>query len=70
MSKQFVSGMVIHGLNLGLAYILSKGAKADQCVWYFINLVIDTTLGTLLCWIMLKLLDRYAKIKNYKNLTF
>jgi hypothetical protein len=59
---------VIHGLNLGLAAFLAIDATANQCVWYFNNLIIDTTLGTALCYVMLKILNVLAKRNNWRNL--
>jgi hypothetical protein len=54
VSKQIIGAGVIHLLNLGLSHFLtSEKDSADECVWYFVTLFLDCTLGTLFNWIIM-----------------
>jgi len=68
VSKQILSACTIHMLNLIIAIFLSVDTKTDQCVWYFLNLFVDTTLGVFICFAFLLLVDRIAREKNIKDL--
>merc|ERR1719408_1238675 len=59
-SKQIVGAGVIHCLNMLCAMLFStfEGAMADECAWYWINIMIDTTLGCVICWGFLKLTEK------------
>lgn len=65
-SKQFVGAGVIHVLNMVCATIFSsqEHATADQCAWYWVNIMIDTTLGVLICFALLKATE---KIFGYES---
>ncbi|KAI8985919.1 vacuolar membrane protein-domain-containing protein [Pilobolus umbonatus] len=52
-SKQFIGAVMIHFLNIGISYLVSKSgsdATSNLCVWYFLNIAIDTTIGVLILW--------------------
>jgi hypothetical protein len=68
VSKQGFSSCVAHLINLVLAVLLSEGAssKADQCIWYFINISVDTFAGLLLCYIFMYFVERVARAQNWK----
>ena len=66
VSKQIVSASIAHLLNLIVAIFLSIGNETDQCVWYFINIFIDTTIGVILCYFFMIIIDRIAKAKGWK----
>jgi hypothetical protein len=71
VSKQIVSAAIAHFLNVILAFILSKNNDTDECVWYFVNIFIDTTFGVFICFFLMKLVNNYArehKLKVKKNL--
>mmetsp|Transcript_13297 Transcript_13297/g.30299 ORF Transcript_13297/g.30299 Transcript_13297/m.30299 type:complete len:254 (-) Transcript_13297:3-764(-) len=55
-SKQIVGAGVIHVLNLVAAVVFSahEEATAGECAWYWVNIMIDTTFGVLLCYWLLK----------------
>jgi hypothetical protein len=59
-SKQFIGAGVIHCLNLvsAVAFTRFENSPADECAWYWINIVIDTTFGVAVCWILLKATER------------
>jgi hypothetical protein len=55
-------------LNLLIALVLSINNATDQCVWYFINLFVDTTLGIFICFVLLLSVDKIARDKDIKVL--
>ena len=61
-----ISALLAHFMNILLAIFLSLGNNTDQCVWYFINLLLDSFLGLLICYILMLILDCVAKDKNWK----
>jgi hypothetical protein len=68
VSKQIASAFTIHMLNLLLAFLLAMDTPVDECVWYFINLSIDTLLGTFICYGLVLLVDKISHKKNLKYL--
>lgn len=56
-SKQIVGAGVIHVLNMICAIVFAsfESALADECAWYWVNIMIDTTFGIVVCWALLKL---------------
>jgi len=53
-------------MNILLAIFLSIGNKTDECVWYFVNILIDSTLGLFLCFIFMFIVEKIARCKNWK----
>ncbi|KAI8362817.1 vacuolar membrane protein-domain-containing protein [Blakeslea trispora] len=60
VSKQFIGAGMIHFINIGISYaaIVQSFRPQNSCVWYFLNLAIDTTLGVFILWCWLQLLYR------------
>jgi len=60
-SKQILGAGVIHVLNLICAMtfnaVLAHSA-ADECAWYWVNIMMDTTVGVGVCWMLLKATER------------
>ncbi|KAI8968053.1 vacuolar membrane protein-domain-containing protein [Mycotypha africana] len=58
VSKQFAGGIVVHSLNVFAAVFLGvkpeEGKRSNPCVWYFLNIFVDTTLGIGILWLILK----------------
>jgi hypothetical protein len=53
-----------HCINLFLAVMLQQLAKrGDACIWYFVTLVLDTTIGVVLCYLIHMQIEKFA-IKN------
>lgn len=74
VSKQGFSSCVAHLINLLLAVMLTEGgtSKADQCIWYFINITVDTSFGVTLIYICMAFIEMLAKsydikVKLYPN---
>lgn len=55
-SKQIVGAGAIHVMNLLCAVMFAGGSQrvADECAWYWVNIMIDTTLGVVICYALLK----------------
>lgn len=47
---------------------MSVDNETDECVWYFINIVIDASLGIFLCFVLLIIVDKLARKKNVTDL--
>ncbi|KAI8639254.1 vacuolar membrane protein-domain-containing protein [Parasitella parasitica] len=59
VSKQFFGAGMIHFINIAISYYASKptsGPTTNLCVWYFLNVGIDTTFGIVLLWVWFTLL--------------
>ncbi|KAF9294774.1 hypothetical protein BGZ88_003357 [Linnemannia elongata] len=61
VSKQIVGGVVIHSLNLLAATIFGLSERKDNnpCIWYFLNIFLDTTFGVGVLYLFLKAADKY-----------
>lgn len=46
VSKQVVGQMFVHGINVFVSDLGSNHTEGNACVFYFLNILIDTTLGT------------------------
>lgn len=56
----------MHLMNIFIAMTLSVKNDTDECVWYFINNVVDTLLGLMICYILMLLLEYVTRYKNWK----
>jgi hypothetical protein len=68
ISKQMVSSLLIHFMNLLLAVMLSKQNEDDACVWYLINCLLDTFVGVIFQWILVRLIEVIARRKKIETL--
>ncbi|KAI8087748.1 vacuolar membrane protein-domain-containing protein [Gilbertella persicaria] len=72
VSKQFAGAAVIHFLNLAISYIAGRprngGPKTNLCVWYFLNVAVDTTLGVAILWGWLHLIQAILTKLGVKQL--
>lgn len=59
-SKQLIGAGVIHMSNLicALAFTHLEPSAADECAWYWVNIMIDTTFGVGVCYALLKVTER------------
>ncbi|KXN92354.1 hypothetical protein AN958_08585 [Leucoagaricus sp. SymC.cos] len=63
VSKQVVGQMFVHGVNVFLSDLGSDTTEGNACVFYFLNILIDTTLGVTLIYVILRLLTYLAREK-------
>ena len=45
VSKQVIGQMFVHGLNVLISGVVARIADGNACVLYFLNILVDTTLG-------------------------
>lgn len=75
VSKQICSATLGHCLNILLAILLSK-YNSDQCVWYFCQLVLDSTIGIVICYLITMAINdladkyKYTVLLIFDNLEF
>ena len=66
VAKQIISSLVLHLFNLIISAVLSGDEKdADACVWYFVTVVLDCTLGAFLSYIFMWLTDGIANSSDW-----
>ncbi|KAG0245011.1 vacuolar membrane protein-domain-containing protein [Mortierella sp. GBAus27b] len=71
VSKQIVGGVVIHSLNLLAATLFglsSEREDSNPCIWYFLNIFLDTTFGVGVLYLFLKAADLYFKYMRIDGL--
>lgn len=73
VSKQGFGACYAHVLNMLIAALLAKNLRGeteltDQCAWYGMSYLIDTTLGLILAVIFVKILDYLANKFNWEGL--
>ncbi|EPB88901.1 hypothetical protein HMPREF1544_04291 [Mucor circinelloides 1006PhL] len=71
VSKQFAGAGVIHFLNLAISYVAGRPRngrpKTNLCVWYFLNVAVDTTVGVLILWCWLRLIQKAMEKLHVKQ---
>lgn len=66
-SKQLSSAGLAHLMNVVVAIFLSEHANGgDSCVWYLINIFIDSTLGMLISILLLSFLNYLAELNSWR----
>lgn len=59
--KQLFTSGFAHCLNLFLSVYLQQITKSGNgCVWYFMNMTLDMVFGTLISYILFRLVDWFA----------
>ncbi|KAJ6539740.1 vacuolar membrane protein-domain-containing protein [Mycena capillaripes] len=56
VSKQVVGQMFLHGFNVFISDLVSHHSSTNACTLYFLNILIDTTLGVGLIYVVLRVL--------------
>lgn len=65
VSKQLFGAVVVHFLNIFMStdsdvFVLRQ--KTSPCTWYFLNVLLDTTIGVGLIWILLRTLASICEL--------
>jgi len=73
VSKQGIGAVYAHVMNMAIAAVIARNVWGevvleDECAWYAINYLIDTTIGLVLTVYFLQLLDRIANDQNWSSL--
>lgn len=71
VSKQIVGQMFVHGVNVFVSAVGSTRSSGNACVYYFLNILLDTTLGVYAIYITLFFLTWYftekLKLKGLRS---
>ncbi|KAJ3317295.1 hypothetical protein HDV06_001717 [Boothiomyces sp. JEL0866] len=69
-AKQAIAASLIHFANILLSYITSvlPQQSTNPCVWYFLNLALDTTVGVYILYIFLSGIHSVAEYFNIKDI--
>lgn len=65
-SKQMISALLGHILNVLLALELANKESSNPCVWYFITFFMDCTLGVFFCYLLMKSCNLIFKRYNIR----
>ncbi len=73
VSKQGIGAIYAHVSNMGIAAVISKNTWGnyeleDQCAWYAISFLVDTTVGLFFSLVLLGWLNVEAKDRNWVSL--
>lgn len=69
-SKQGVSQLIAHFINVGISLLLSAHLDNDACIWYFTTNVLDNTVGVFICCGVLRLVEGLVmadRCEQYKS---
>ncbi|KAJ3106164.1 hypothetical protein HDU97_006981 [Phlyctochytrium planicorne] len=70
-SKQALAAGMVHFANVGVSYLSGRNEKEkNPCIWYFLNILLDTTIGVGILYCFLKVLHGIAdffKLKDMKS---
>lgn len=67
VSKQLAGAFVVHFLNIAMSSDNDLGERASPCTWYFLNVLLDTTIGVGLLWTLLRLLSAVCDILDARG---
>jgi len=62
-SKQLAGALWMHVLNLYCAHVLAGRTSEDSCEWYWIEIMVDTTLGV---WVEFSTMQSIVGLKRWK----
>lgn len=73
VSKQAFGACYAHVLNMVISSVIAGNVRGeqtldDECAWYAINYVIDTTLGLVITIVFLDWLERVANARDWASL--
>ncbi|GLB34158.1 putative STIMATE family protein [Lyophyllum shimeji] len=63
VSKQIVGQMFVHGVNVILSGFVSELTSGNACVFYFLHILLDTTLGVAFLYVIHRALTRICTEK-------
>jgi hypothetical protein len=67
VSKQGLSATLAHTMNLLIATLLTHLEASNQCIWYFVNITIDTSLGVLVCYLLVRAFEAWAERRGWRR---
>jgi len=67
--KQLTTSLFAHFLNIFLSiYLQELTQEGNGCVWYFMNMVLDTIFGLMIAYLLFKIVDHIAITNNIEVL--
>ncbi|KAH9943145.1 vacuolar membrane protein-domain-containing protein [Epithele typhae] len=63
VSKQIVGQMFVHGVNVLISDVVAHLSTANACVLYFLNILIDTTFGVGIIYVLLQAMTHVLTVK-------
>ncbi|EPQ59190.1 hypothetical protein GLOTRDRAFT_136127 [Gloeophyllum trabeum ATCC 11539] len=63
VSKQVLGQLFVHGVNILISDVGSHRVSGNACVYYFLNILIDTTLGVAIIYLILYLSTNLLTVK-------
>ncbi|KAI9000692.1 vacuolar membrane protein-domain-containing protein [Trametes punicea] len=71
VSKQIIGQMFVHGVNVLISGVVAKLSSGNACVLYFLNILLDTTFGVgiiyLILHVMTYLLTEKCHLKGFES---
>lgn len=72
-SKQGIGAVYAHISNMAIAALISNTSRGDyvlqdECAWYAVSFIVDTTIGLLFSLLLLGILNGEAKKRGWKTL--
>lgn len=71
VSKQVIGQAFVHGLNLLISGVVANISQGNPCDLYFLNILIDTTIGVGYIYLILHFTDRlftdYFRLNGFKS---
>ncbi len=68
-TKQLLSSGLLHITNIAFSVVIGS-TQNDQCGIYLMTFVVDISLGILICYYLLKLVDKILSYRKSKVLSF
>ncbi|KAH9174511.1 hypothetical protein EDB89DRAFT_2148048 [Lactarius sanguifluus] len=70
VSKQVVGQMFVHGVNVFVSDVGSTRTSGNACVYYFLNILLDTTLGVYAIYITLFFLTCQGNMAHHPSVNY
>jgi hypothetical protein len=71
VSKQIVGQMFVHGINVLISDLVASNSSGNACVFYFLNIFVDTTLGVGMIYLILHVtthvLTQKMQLKGFES---
>ncbi|PCH40903.1 hypothetical protein WOLCODRAFT_117906 [Wolfiporia cocos MD-104 SS10] len=71
VSKQVIGQLVVHGVNVLISHVVAHAAEGNACVLYFLNILVDTTIGVGVIYFFLHiltwLLSEKCQLKGFES---
>jgi len=69
-TKQIIGQLMVHFINIALSYIRifkNSAKETNPCIWYFLNLILDTTIGIFILMLYMHIMDKIVKLLKITN---